>query len=115
MDVLHLPSALENSQRVLVAGAGGGFDVYAGLPIYERLRALGKQVLLANLSFVHLGSTNAQPLTLALHAIESTTTGEEFYFPERTLAQFLSRRGESVTVYAFEKMGVAPTRAGYKH
>jgi hypothetical protein len=38
MDELRLPSAIENSQRILVAGAGGGFDVYAGLPVYERLR-----------------------------------------------------------------------------
>jgi hypothetical protein len=49
MDQLRLPSALENSQRVLVSGAGGGFDVYAGLPIYERLRLLGKKVFLSNL------------------------------------------------------------------
>jgi hypothetical protein len=26
-----------------IAGAGGGFDVYAGLPIYHRLRSIGKQ------------------------------------------------------------------------
>jgi hypothetical protein len=51
MDELRLPASLERSQRILVAGAGGGFDVYAGLPIYERLRALGKDVFLANLSF----------------------------------------------------------------
>jgi hypothetical protein len=115
MDELRLPSAIENSQRVLVAGAGGGFDVYAGLPIYERLRLLGKNVFLANLSFVSLGTTGAQPLTRALYAVEPTTTGQDFYFPERTLAQFLSRRGENVTVYAFEKLGVAPIREGYKH
>jgi hypothetical protein len=115
MDELRLPSVLENSQRVLVAGAGGGFDVYAGLPIYERLRSLGKQVFLANLSFVCLQATSAQSLTRALYAIEPTTTGEDLYFPERTLAQFLSRRGENVTVYAFEKLGVAPIRAGYAY
>jgi hypothetical protein len=115
MDELRLPSALENSQRVLVAGAGGGFDVYAGLPIYERLRSLGKQVFLANLSFVCLGDTNAQTLTQALYAVEPTTTGADVYFPERTLAQFLSRRGENVKVYAFEKLGVRPVREGYTH
>lgn len=115
MDELRLPSALEASQRVLVAGAGGGFDVYAGLPIYERLRSLGKQVFLANLSFVYLGATDARPLTRALYAVDAASTGEEFYFPERTLAQFLSQRGDNVTVYAFEKMGVAPTREGYTH
>jgi hypothetical protein len=115
MDKLRLPSAVENSQCVLVAGAGGGFDVYGGLPIYEHLRLLGKKVFLANLSFVSLGTTDARALTRALYAVEPTTTGHDVYFPERTLAQFLSRRGENVTVYAFEKLGVAPIREGYTH
>ena len=115
MDELHLPSAIENSQRILVAGAGGGFDVYAGLPIYERLRLLGKSVFLANLSFVPLGTTNAQPLTRALYEVEATSVGSDAYFPERTLSQFLSRRGENVSVYAFEKLGVGPIREGYGH
>jgi hypothetical protein len=115
MDELRLPSAIENSQRILVAGAGGGFDVYAGLPIYERLRHLGKKVFLANLSFVSLGSTDARALTRALYVVEPTTTGCDVYFPERTLAQFLSPRDENVTVYAFEKLGVAPIREGYAH
>lgn len=115
MDKLRLPSALENSACILVAGAGGGFDVFAGLPIYERLRSLGKKVFLANLSFVSLGSTTAQPLTRALYVVDSTTTGPDFYFPERTLARFLSKEGEATTVYAFEKLGVAPIREGYAH
>src|SRR5215475_14392073 len=104
MDELRLPSAIEDSECVLVAGAGGGFDVYAGLPIYERLRTLGKQVFLANLSFVSLPITSARQLTTALYAVDPDTTGHDIYFPERTLAQFLSRRGERVTIYAFEKL-----------
>jgi hypothetical protein len=115
MDELRLPSAIENSQCVLVAGAGGGFDVYAGLPIYERLRSLGKRVFLANLSFVSLGTTSAHALTRALYAVEPTTTGQDLYFPERALAQFLSRRGENIRIYAFEQLGVAPIREGYAH
>jgi len=115
MDELHLPSAIENSQCILVAGAGGGFDVYAGLPIYERLRLLGKKVHLANLSFVSLGTTSAQAITRALYAVEPTTTVQGLYFPERTLAQYLSQRGENVRVYAFEKLGVGPIREGYAH
>jgi hypothetical protein len=84
----------KKSHRVLVAGVGGGFNVYAGLPIYERLRTLGKEVFLANLSFVSLGTTSAHALTQAVYAVEATTTRHDFYFPERTLAQFLSRRGK---------------------
>jgi hypothetical protein len=115
MNELRLPAALEHSQRILVAGAGGGFDVYAGLPIYERLRSLGKQVFLANLSFTDLGNTNARQVTRALYSVDSETSGGDDYFPERALARFLSRRGHSASVYTFEKLGVAPVREGYAH
>ena len=115
MDQLRLPAALERCERVLVAGAGGGFDVYAGLPIYERLRGLGKRVFLANLSFTYLGGTTARQVTPALYAVNAETTGGDGYFPERTLARFLAQRGESVTVHAFDKLGVAPVREGYAH
>jgi len=115
MDELHLPAGLERSRRILVAGAGGGFDVYAGLPIYERLRGLGKEVFLANLSFTYLGGTNARRITRALYSVDSETTGGDGYFPERTLARFLSRRGAPAIVYTFDKEGVAPVREGYEH
>jgi hypothetical protein len=115
MSELHLPSSLENSQRVLVSGAGGGFDVYAGLPIYERLRCLGKEVFLSNLSFTLLGTTNAGMLTKALYVVQPTTTGAVLYFPERTLSQFLSRSGDAVNVYAIAKLGVVPVREAYVH
>jgi hypothetical protein len=84
-------------------------------PASRSTSASDRNVFLANLSFVSLGSTNAQPLTRALYVIDSTTAGSDIYFPERTLAQFLSRRGENTTVYAFEKLGVAPIREGYAH
>ena len=48
LPILHL---LEKSQSILIAGAGGGFDVFAGLPLYFALRDLGKNVHLANYSF----------------------------------------------------------------
>jgi hypothetical protein len=113
MDVLRLPSQLERSFRVLIAGAGGGFDVYAGLPIYQRLRSLGKQVFLANLSFTDLRETGARQLTRALYAVEPSCSGPDLYFPERTLASFLSGLGEPSTIYALDKLGVAPVREAY--
>ena len=47
--------------------------------------------------------------------MDSETRGADAYFPERTLARFLSRRGDATTVYTFEKGGVAPVREGYAH
>lgn len=115
MNKLQLPSSLENSQRILVSGAGGGFDVYAGLPIYERLRCLGKQVFLSNLSFTLLEATDAVMLTRALYVVEPKTKGADAYFPERTLSQFLSRSGDTVGVYTIAKLGVAPVREAYEY
>jgi hypothetical protein len=115
MDELRLPAALESSQRILVAGAGGGFDVYAGLPIYARLRSLGKDVFLANLTFTYLGGTSAQQVTRALYLVEPGTSGGDGYFPERTLARFLAKRGDSVSVYTLEKLGVVQVREAYAH
>jgi hypothetical protein len=115
MDNLHLPQALEQSERVLVAGAGGGFDVYAGIPIFERLRRLGKQATLANLSFTYLARTDADRMTPALYRIRPETTGNDGYFPERTLARFFARRGEDVTIYALDKVGVKPVLEAYRH
>lgn len=116
MDRLSLPSVLQDSHRILIVGAGGGFDVYAGLPIYERLNTLGKKVFLANLSFAELGNTSAQQLYPSLYEVNANTEGEEDYFPERTLARFLSQRYQrSISVYAFDNVGAAPLRHAYSH
>ncbi len=111
-----LPQVLESSRRVLIVGAGGGFDVYAGLPIYHRLRISGKAVFLANLSFANLPGTTARELVPSLFEVTAETRGEDHYFPERTLSRFLSRKYEAaIPVYAFERVGARPIREGYQH
>jgi hypothetical protein len=47
-------AALDGAEPVLIAGAGGGFDVYAGLPLAFSLILDGERVQLANLSFAEL-------------------------------------------------------------
>jgi len=34
---------LEDSQNILLAGCGGGFDIYTGIPLYFALKKLGKE------------------------------------------------------------------------
>ncbi|MCZ7678663.1 MAG: DUF1152 domain-containing protein [Sandaracinaceae bacterium] len=116
MDSLFLPSALRDAKRVLVAGAGGGFDVYAGLPLYLALRREGKAAFLANLTFTYLGGTDARRLAPSLAVVDARTSGEPDYFPERALARFLEEgRGETdVVVYALDKTGVEPARDAYE-
>ena len=104
---------LESAQRILVAGAGGGFDVYAGLPIALALMDAGKQVNLANLTFTCLDATNTPMLAPHLGGVVPDVEGEEVYFPERNLASWLRGRGLPEVVYALEKVGVRPLRAAY--
>jgi hypothetical protein len=115
MDQLMVPSALAGARRVLIAGAGGGYDVYSGLPLYLALRREGKECFLANLTFTYLGGTDATMLAPGLHQVEISTTGCDDYFPERCLARFLAQRGEDrPAVFALEKTGVVPFRAAYQ-
>lgn len=111
---LPLFSRLARSKRVLIAGAGGGFDIFAGLPLYFALRAAGKEVQLANLTFTYLGGTTAEWLAPHVAEVSVATSGEDRYFPERRLAEWFAQRGERVSVFAFEKVGVAPLRRAYE-
>jgi hypothetical protein len=106
---------LRSARRVLVAGAGGGFDVYAGLPLALALRSAGKEVHLASLSFADLYGLDAEVwLHHDVAAVRPDTRARGDYFPERSLAQWLDRQGLPSTVYAFPRSGVGPLRAAYR-
>ncbi|MFI0483931.1 DUF1152 domain-containing protein [Actinomadura sp. 9N215] len=107
---------LKKARRILVAGAGGGFDVYAGLPLALSLLDEGKDVHLANLSFSALyGLPSDTWLEADVAAVTPETLTRDDYFPEATLARWLDRHGLPSTVYAFPKLGVQPLREAYRH
>ncbi|GAA3291021.1 DUF1152 domain-containing protein [Dactylosporangium vinaceum] len=108
-------AALAPARRVLLAGAGGGFDVYAALPLAFALWERGVQVHLASLSF--------GPLTLVpddrwlnpdVAAVTPDVARNVSYFPELTLAHWLQEQGRPSTVYALRRTGVQPLRAAYR-
>jgi hypothetical protein len=82
---------LRPARRVLIAGAGGGFDVYAGIPLAVALRAQGKEVHLANLAFSDLNRLDLDdwlfPDVAAVARVRPGSAGDDAYFPERTLAR----------------------------
>ncbi|GIG87916.1 hypothetical protein Pen02_28520 [Plantactinospora endophytica] len=107
--------ALKTARRVLIAGAGGGFDVYAGLPLGLSLLCEGRTVYFANLSLVNLyGLDKDVWLEPGVAAVTPGTTGYEDYFPERTLARWLALHALPATVYAFPRTGVRPLRSAYR-
>jgi hypothetical protein len=116
MRCLSLPffDELDRAGTILVAGAGGGFDVFSGLPLYFGLRAAGKQVHLANLSFSDLEAATGQQLAPAALAVTADSRVTAGYFPEYHLCRWFRRHGEEVPVYCFDRAGFKPLLEGYR-
>lgn len=140
---LNLPilEALEGCRSVLVAGMGGGFDVFCGVPILLTLQQAGHTVHLANLSFSDVASLRGgqrlspnvlgvnyaampapaasadpdQPGIDAERQAMFAHWGAFVYFPELFLSQWFHRElGQDLTVWCFAKTGARPLLAGYR-
>jgi hypothetical protein len=116
MKSLDLPffAELEQAQTILVAGAGGGFDLFSGLPLFFGLRTAGKKVILANLSFSQLDGDLGRRLAPALVEITADSRITARYFPEFYLSTWFRSQGEEVPVYCFERTGFLPLRHAYQ-
>lgn len=117
LPILHL---LDHCQTILIAGAGGGFDVFAGLPLYFTLRDAGKTVHLANFSFTEFSI--AKLIDTPHLLVDGLVIGARGqirrpfpYYPEGYLAEwFREMHDENVTVWMFPRGGVVPLIAGYE-
>lgn len=115
MDRLPLFEALKDSRRVLLAGAGGGYDVFSGLPLYFKLKALGKEVFFANYSMSSLDQVK-QVDDLPLYEINAESEGSPDYFPEKYLCQWLDAHHQATaTIYGLERSGLEPFQRAYQH
>ena len=115
LDQVRLFRELDGAKRVLLAGAGGGFDLYAAVPLYIALRRRGCEVFLGNLSFTNLVESDATRLTEACVEVTAETRGPDDYFPERSLARFLRGQEMETRIFAFERAGVEPVFDAYAH
>jgi hypothetical protein len=79
MTFLQLPffEAVADAETILLAGAGGGFDIFSGLPLYFGLKSMGKTVHLANLSFSLLHESDGKRLGTGLVEVTAQTKGFE--------------------------------------
>ncbi|MCP2168549.1 DUF1152 domain-containing protein [Goodfellowiella coeruleoviolacea] len=106
---------LRPAENILIAGAGGGFDIYSGLPIALALHGMGKRVHLANLAFSDLSRlASGDWVGPGVAEVHPDSVGNDEYFPERTLARWLPATGLAPRVYAFPKAGVRRLRAAYQ-
>ncbi|HEY6229545.1 MAG TPA: DUF1152 domain-containing protein [Verrucomicrobiae bacterium] len=105
---------IERSQTVLLAGAGGGFDIFCGLPLYFFLRKAGKTVHLANLSFTELGFCEGDSPMHSLLKVTAESSGPANYFPELHLARWLSDHIAPTPIYAISRTGALPITDAYR-
>ncbi len=106
---------IRDSKSVLIVGAGGGFDVFAGLPLYFALRANGVRVHLANLSFsFRHGAILGREIGKNIVGVTSNSHGNEYYFPEGYLARWLSRKRIDEVIYCIRPTAVQGVVASYE-
>ena len=110
----QLFESLRDSNNILIAGAGGGFDVCAGVPLFLALQKSGKKVHFANLSFASLRNDGNQ-INDCCFEVTALTAGSETYFPERVLCRWFERElNQTIRVFAFPQTGVVPLRESYR-
>jgi len=116
LDKIPIFKELHESKNILISGAGGGFDIYSGIPLYFSLKAQGKNVLLGNLSFTNLQRSTSElvfPHCYKIQLNDRDLSGYN-YFPEKHLKTWLSIQSENTDVYGFERVGVNPLKEAYQ-
>jgi hypothetical protein len=115
---LNLPilDQLANCKNLLIAGMGGGFDIFCGLPIYFELKNHGINAHLANFSFSDIENVDfGVRLSKTLVGVTPKINRVYPYFPEFHLVNwFKETRNEDVTVWCFHKTGAVPLTENYK-
>lgn len=115
--MLTLPffTELSESKSILIAGAGGGFDIFAGLPLYFALQDKGVEVHLANLSFSFgYGEITGKYLTKDLVEVNARSKGNEYYFPEGYLSRWFARKRVEQSLYCLRPAGPQTLLVGYR-
>lgn len=108
---------IEESNNILLAGMGGGFDIYSAIPLYFSLIKQGKKVTIANYSFTRLNDTTSEcvyPFCYKIRAGDSIHSTPR-YFPEKYLKLWFHLQGMSVDIYAFGRTAVTPLKEAYEY
>ena len=106
---------LDSYKRIFLAGAGGGYDIYSGLPLYFMLKERGKEVFLGNLSFAPLPQQLERQVSPGCSVVDADFEDYEYYCPEYRLARwFRERHQEEVEIFCFAQTGVVQLSAAYQ-
>ena len=100
-----LEKTISNSRNILLVGIGGGFDFVQGIPVYEKLFELGKNVIWANLSFTRLDSLSGYDKYVLVNSTTEDIPNFN-YFPEKYLCEWYEKTHKrSLSIYAFPRFG----------
>jgi hypothetical protein len=115
---LNLPisESILDRKSILIAGMGGGFDIFCGLPMYFELKNQGRNVHLASFSFSDIVNYRSETqLTESLKAVGKENKEPSIYFPELYLAQwFRNVAHEETVIWCFQKTGAKPLLQNYR-
>lgn len=109
----------EPKSRVLLAGCGGGYDIFGAVPLMVELLAAGHEIELASHSFCYLNALEGavqQSAVPNLYEVPAAAATPDAYCPEAWLARWIAERLDlQRSVWAFDKTGVQPLHAAYRH
>ena len=111
-----LLTRLLRCRTVLLAGAGGGFDVYGGLPLGVFLAARGVRVHYANLSFVEADATNLPVADDDFDAVTMSYGLRNVQQPKKALAELfrVTKPGGRLVINEFSTPPGALFGAAYR-
>ena len=115
---MHIPFPFEHRARILIAGAGGGYDFLCGLPIALALMEKGHSVCFANYSFTRLHEVQkAQWITPDVLKVDhNASMPDGAYFPEVKMSKwFKEEKGMDMPVYCYANLGVRPLEKVFRH
>lgn len=117
LNQIPLFQELESSDTILIAGAGGGFDVFAGIPLCINLQAQGKKVIIGNFSFTWFDQTTSEMVHPFCYKVKNTDQDLSLrnYFPEKYLKQWFENQDNDVEVFGFDRTGVVPLKEVYEY
>jgi len=115
---LNLPilDQIKDCKNVLIAGMGGGYDVFCGLPIFFELQKMSVSAHLANYSFSDIETfTGGQRLSPTLVGVDAEYDDIVVYFPELYLAQWFKQyRKQDLKIWSFHKTSSRSLIDNYK-
>ncbi|MBU1218393.1 DUF1152 domain-containing protein [Myxococcota bacterium] len=111
-------------KSVLIAGAGGGYDITGAMSLAPAFESAGIEVHYASLSFTPLDKIAAKkPVEdLPLYFVDSDNASESVYCPEAWLCRYIDNNYalkemsvKKACVWCFEKCGVGTLRKSYEY